>query len=84
MMGGGGSSDRLRYYAHISTPGPIRRGMVPGSIGVLESPDRFMPIGLAHCFAWDGNGLALWHLSVRGQELPGAWVIIDREFRPVP
>ena len=37
------------YFAHISAAGPIRYGQVPGSIGVLEKPEKFMPIGEAHC-----------------------------------
>ena len=37
------------YFAHISAAGPIRYGQVPGSIGVLESLDKFMPIGEASC-----------------------------------
>jgi hypothetical protein len=34
------------YFAHISAAGPIRYGQVPGSIGVLEALDKFMPIGV--------------------------------------
>jgi hypothetical protein len=34
----------------------IRYGDVPGSIGVLDSSDQFMPIGEAHCLTWDGRG----------------------------
>jgi hypothetical protein len=70
------------YYAHISQRGPIRRGMVPGSIGVLEAPDKPMPIGEAHCTTWRDDGIAVWRIIVHGHELPGRWVIIDREFRP--
>jgi|SRR5271166_3182613 len=47
-----------RYFAHISQKGPVRYGDVPGSIGVLEVPDKPMPIGEAHCLTWDKNGPA--------------------------
>ena len=57
-----------------------RRG--PGSIGVLEAPDKFMPIGQANCLRWDDQGLAVWRLTVNGHDLPGEWVIVDRAFRP--
>jgi hypothetical protein len=57
--------------------------MVPGSIGVLESPDRFMPIGQASCFRWDAAGLAVGRLTVRGEELPGEFIVVDREFQRV-
>ena len=48
----------MPFYAHVSMRGPIKRGTVPGSIGVLEAPDRFMPIGQASCSRWDDRGFA--------------------------
>ena len=36
------------YFAHISHQGKIRYGDVPGSIGLLEVLDNFMPIGEHH------------------------------------
>ncbi len=71
-----------RYFAHISHDGPIRYGDVPGSIGVLEAVDKPMPIGEASCRTHDENGLAVWTLRIRKQEIPGRWIIVDREFRP--
>ena len=71
------------YYVHISLKGPIRYGAVPGSIGVLESLDKFMPIGEAHSLTWDENGLAVWTIRISKEEIPGRWVIVDREFRLV-
>ncbi len=70
------------YFAHISQKGPIRYRDVPGSIGVLEALDKFMPIGEASCRTHDGNGLAVWTLRIGKEEIPGRWVIVDREFRP--
>jgi hypothetical protein len=49
---------------------------------VLAALDRPMPIGLALCAGVDAAGRALWALSVEGDDLPGRWVIIDREFHP--
>ena len=54
-----GRVQALKYFAHISQRGPIRRGVVPCSIGVLEAPDKFMLIGQTHCFRWDDRGLAV-------------------------
>ena len=71
-----------RYFTHISQNGPIRYGDVPGSIGVLEVLDKFMPIGEASCRTHDENGLAVWSLRIGKEEIPGRWVIVDREFRP--
>jgi len=70
------------FVAHISQSGPIRYGDVPGSICVLESLDKFMPIGEAHCLTWDENGLTVWTLRIGKEEISGRWVIVDREFRP--
>jgi hypothetical protein len=72
----------MRYYAHISEKGPVRFGQVPCSIGVLESLDKLMPIGEAHCVSWGENGLAVWTLRIGKEEIPGRWIIVDREFRP--
>ncbi len=70
------------YFAYISAAGPIRYGQVPGSIGVLEALDRFMPIGEASRRTHNENGLAVWTLRIGKQEIPGRWIIVDREFRP--
>ncbi len=71
-----------RYFAHISQQGKIRYGDVPGSIGVLEASDQFMPIGEASCSTHDENGLAVWTLRIGKEEIQGRWIIVDREFRP--
>jgi hypothetical protein len=73
--------DSIRLFAHVTQTGPIRYGDVPGSIGVLEASDQFMPVGVAHCVTWNQEGLAVWKLSIGKQEVAGRWVIIDREFR---
>lgn len=70
-----------RYFAHISQKGKVRYGDVPGSIGVLESLDKFMPIGEASCRTRDENRLAVWTLRIDKVETPGRWIIVDREFR---
>ena len=71
-----------RYFAHISQKGPIQYGDVPGSIDVLEAIDKFMPIGEASCPTHDENGLAVRTLRIGKEEIPGRWIIVDREFRP--
>jgi hypothetical protein len=69
-----------RYFAHISGAGPVRYGQVPGSIGVLDSPDHPMPIGMAFAIGRTEGGLVVWGLNVHGADIPGRWVIIDRRF----
>jgi hypothetical protein len=73
-----------RYYANVGpVKGPLRYRDVPGSIGVLEAPDKPMPIGQAMCKTWDEQGRAVWELTIGGHQLPGRWVIVDRQFHPV-
>ena len=62
--------------------GPLRYGEVPGAVGVLEAVDEPMPVGMALCVGWNPAGLALWTLTLHGDELPGRWLVVDREFRP--
>ena len=40
-------------FAHVSPPGPFRYDQIPCFIGVLESPDKPMPIGEAYCETCD-------------------------------
>jgi hypothetical protein len=72
-----------RFFAHISTAGPVRYGQLPGAMGVLDAPDHPMPIGTAFEAGWTEGGLAVWRLTVEGDDVPGRWIIVDREFRPV-
>jgi hypothetical protein len=53
-------------------------------IGVREAPDGSPTVGAAHCVDRDAGGVALWRLIIRGAELPGRWIVIDRQFRPAP
>ena len=73
----------MEYFTNASGLGPVRYGQLPVSIGVLEALDKPMPIGIATCIGWDRAGLAVWRLTVEGDDVPGRWIIFDREFRPV-
>jgi hypothetical protein len=68
------------YYALISQAGPVKYGQLPSAIEVLGNRKQFMPIGEATCRTWDENGLVVWTLRIGGHEIPGRWVIVDREF----
>ncbi len=69
-----------RYFAHISAAGPVRYGRIPGSIGVLEARNQPMPIRMESEAGEDFDGLVVWRLRIKGLEVPGRWVIIDRRF----
>jgi hypothetical protein len=68
------------YSAHISIDGVVKNGQLPSTIGVHKSPNSPRPIGEARYRGRDGRGVAWWALTVRGNELPGLWVIIDKRF----
>jgi hypothetical protein len=55
----------------------------PFAIGVLKAPDNFMPVGMTFGVSRTDEGLETWRLVVHGAEVPGRFVIVDREFRSV-
>jgi hypothetical protein len=73
----------MEYFTNASVSGPVRYGQLPGSIGVLEALDKPMPIGMAFASGRTEGGLPVWRLTVDGDDVPGRWVIVDREFRLV-
>jgi hypothetical protein len=77
-----GASIQTRDVAPISAAGSIRTGWLPESLGVIEAPDKPMPIGMASAIGRTEGGLAVWSLNADGADVPGRWVIIDR--RSVP
>jgi hypothetical protein len=73
----------VRCFANAGpSRGPLLSGAAPGAIGVLEDLDQPIPIGMALAVGRDAAGLAVWTLTVHSDELPGRWLVIDREFRP--
>ena len=52
------------------------------SIDVLEGFDDGSPVGTASRLGTDAAGLAVWRLNVRGADLGGRWIVIDRRFVP--
>jgi hypothetical protein len=74
----------MRYYANGGPfRGPLFYGVWADALGVLEALDKTMPIGLALCVGRDAAGYALWGLVIHDEDVPGRWVVIDREFKPV-
>src|SRR4051794_7028398 len=57
------------YFANIGPKGPLPYRDVPGSMGILPSPDMGLPIGQADCLGPDQDGNALFKLTVRGRAL---------------
>jgi hypothetical protein len=68
------------YFTNVGGKGPVRDGEYPSSIGVLESRDNHMTIGAAHPVGRTDRGFALWKLVIHGGDIPGRWIILDRQF----
>jgi hypothetical protein len=69
------------YYATI---GPLRGPVIYSeallAIGVTKRWRGGVPIGAALCVGRDETGVALWELTIGKVEVPGRWVLMDREF----
>ena len=73
----------MRYFVNVGPErGPILHLDTAGAIGVTEAPGRRMPVGLALRTGWDAAGRALWRLVMHGENVPGCWLVVDREFQP--
>jgi hypothetical protein len=71
------------YYTNVGPrSGPILSAHRLHALGVLRARDDHAPIGLALPVGRDDDVVELWRLIIHGAEVPGRWVVIDREFRP--
>ena len=73
----------MAYFTH-ATPDSGPRLYTDTSDLLDVRPHRDGPgvIGMATCVGWIPGGVALWRLKIDGDDLPGLWVVVDREFRP--
>ena len=73
----------MRYVTNIGpVQGAFMRRDVVGTIHVIEAIDPLSPVGTAFCTGANLAGVALWRLSIRGRDVPGAHVVLHRSFRP--
>jgi hypothetical protein len=74
-----------RYFTNI---GPAKGSILSrdryGASGVMATRDNHIPIGMALGVTWDDQGRQLLRLTVNKVELPGLWVVVNREFRRWP
>lgn len=72
----------MRY---ITSAGPAQGAMlrrdVVGPIDVIVARGEGTPVGTAFCTGANLAGVAIWRLSIRGRDLPGACVVLHRSFR---
>jgi hypothetical protein len=73
----------MRY---VTNGGPARGALlcrdVVGTIDILEALDPSSSVGTAFCTGANLAGVAVWRLSIRGRDVPGAHVVLHRSFRP--
>jgi len=73
----------MAYYTNVGPlSGPLHSRAGYLAIGVLQARKANTTIGTAVMAGKDDGGLALWRLTVDTFDLPGLWVVVDREFRP--
>jgi hypothetical protein len=69
------------YYASIGPRrGPLIYNEALIALRVTKTWRGRGTIGATLCVGRDETGVALWELSVGKVEVPGRWVVIDREF----
>jgi hypothetical protein len=74
----------MPYYTNIGPrSGPILQRDNYGKIDVRAAPDDRTAIGTASPIGATVGGVATWRLTVGGAEIPGIWIVLGREFRPV-
>jgi hypothetical protein len=73
----------MSYYASSGPRcGPIRWDNHLAAIDVRRGRDDLGTIGRATEVGWDADGVSFWRLTMGGRDLPGLWVVVDREFHP--
>jgi hypothetical protein len=78
-----GGGDAMAYYANFGpASGPLRSAAGFYAIGVLPTRGARTPIGTALADGQDRDGRALWKLTIDTIELPGLYLVVDRQFRP--
>jgi hypothetical protein len=74
----------MSYFTNIGPQfGPIMGRQRLAAIAVLQAPYDRMPVGMALAIGRADEEVELWELTVQGVEMPGRWVVVDREFKPV-
>ena len=73
----------MTYYTNVGPlSGPLLSRACYCGIGVFQSREARTPIGEALIAGQDEDGRSLWRLTIDHVELPGLYLVIDREFRP--
>jgi hypothetical protein len=64
--------------------GPITKADRHRAISVIADPEQpWTAVGFALPVGPPGDGVEVWRLILDGEEAPGRWIVLDREFIPV-
>jgi hypothetical protein len=63
--------------------GALCPGAGPGALDVTKGITSVILFGTATEIVWGQGGVSLWRPTVHSVELPGLYVVLDREFRSV-
>ncbi len=73
----------MAYYTNVGpVSGTLGQSHGYVAIGVLPAREIRSTIGMALAVGSGEGGQSLWRLIIRDAELPGLWIVVDREFRP--
>ena len=70
----------MSYFANAIIENGQRYAVFPPSIGVSESPDSNVVIGIASEVGWTEKDGSIWSLIVGGKAVEGLFIIAESEF----
>ena len=70
----------MSYFASAIIENGERYAIFPRSIGVTESRDSNVAIGIASEIGWTEKDGAIWSLKIGGKAVEGLFIIADSEF----
>jgi hypothetical protein len=71
----------MPYLTNIGPEsGPILWRRDHGDIDVLKGTGKGAPIGTATPVGFTESGIAVWDIFIRGEVVPGRWIVLGREF----
>jgi hypothetical protein len=62
--------------------GPILWRSYSDAIDVMPTPADSAPIGMARPVGHTEGGIAIWDIYIRGELVPGRWIVLGRQFLP--
>jgi hypothetical protein len=73
----------MAYYTNVGpVSGSLHQSHGYVAIGVLPAREIRSTIGMALAVGSGEGDQSLWRLIIDEAELPGLWIVVDREFRP--